>query len=229
MKYTQEQLDERFEKLPERVRTILTSPTIAKQINGLRERHELHIDSAGTLMEEVAFVLLGLTTPNNFVHELKKELDLPTETIEKIATEINDIVFKPIHDELVGKNLEKEGDERNALLKEIEGEDVSTPKDAPMLPKQFLAEKTPLPKNDSVAENEKMPPTIPNNLPSLEHLDIAKEKLSENVALKREKEIVPPSAATPKELSAAANEEPLEKKSYGGQDPYREPISNSNL
>lgn len=233
MKYTQEQLEARFGEASERVQQVITSLEVAEQINTLREKYGLHIDDAGTLMDEVGYVLLGLTHPDAFVDSLKKSLDIPRSVVEKIATEINEIVFKPIHTELVrpentSSTPETTDADRESILKEIETEDIPVqPASMPATPETKQPAPTPTP----VQEKPQVAPTSqhntsgvpPTQLPTQPSVDLAKTKLSQGVSLPREKE----SQVSTSEK--AHTTPPIQKKPYGGQDPYREPVSESDL
>jgi hypothetical protein len=224
MKYTQEQLEERFAKAPEPIQKVITSPEVAEQINKLREKYVLHVDDAGTLMDEVGYVLLGFTQPERFVPSLKRALGLPESVVEKIASEINDIVFKPIHNELVQPKKESVGEalgssesiqERDSILREIESEGTQNTSPVAPTPKNRIRENVVPEMIEKVMEPL---PSAPTQIGGEDvQTDSVREKLEKSVH-------IPTEERNEEDEKEPDFNTPIQKARYGGIDPYREPI-----
>lgn len=98
MRYTKEQVTERFQKMPEQVQNAILSIETDNVALLLRDKYNLHVHQAGIFGEEVVYVLVGLTRAENFVDNLSSRLELPEETILAIAKDANEQIFKKIRE-----------------------------------------------------------------------------------------------------------------------------------
>lgn len=99
-KYTQQQLEERYQRLPESLKDAMFSVDIAKRMVEVSHKFGLSIEKSGFLAEETGYVVLGLVRPDEFVSALVDQLEINRETAEKIALEINHQVFYPLREAL---------------------------------------------------------------------------------------------------------------------------------
>jgi len=96
--YSQEELWNLYDKLPEELREALFSETVATAIHNICERNE--IENTLRLTKLIGFVLLGILLPEKLQMTLHEELNLSVETSEKVSQEINRFIFYPVKDNL---------------------------------------------------------------------------------------------------------------------------------
>jgi hypothetical protein len=84
--------------LPAPIRTFVQSSERDELMRNLVTTYHLHADQAGALEKALLFMLLGVYSPEEFMSTLR-EGGLTEDTINSIAVEINEKVFKPIQNE----------------------------------------------------------------------------------------------------------------------------------
>lgn len=97
-KYTQDQIDEKIQKLPQALQDSLFSPSIAEKIFDLGVENNLNIEQAGVLGEEVGNIILGFIRPEDFAKVLRESLQIAEADAKKIAGEINQAILVPLRD-----------------------------------------------------------------------------------------------------------------------------------
>lgn len=100
MDYTDEQLTAKFKQLPEEIQAVVADQATEEKVFEIGQKHNLHIDKIGELVDEVGLVLLGLTKPTDFVGKLKNRLVIDQTSAEAIAAEVNTAIFLEIRDAL---------------------------------------------------------------------------------------------------------------------------------
>src|SRR3989338_8758982 len=98
--YTKQELEERYEKLPDALKDAIFSTEIADKIFETGKKNGLTVEKIGFLAEETGRVILGLTRPNEFVGLLAELLGSTTDAAQKIASDINHAVFFPLREVL---------------------------------------------------------------------------------------------------------------------------------
>ncbi|MEK7541793.1 MAG: hypothetical protein AAB533_03025 [Patescibacteria group bacterium] len=96
--YTKQQLQERYEKLPDALKDAMFSTDVADKIFETGKKNGLTIEKIGFLAEETGRVILGLTRPNEFVAVLTGRLSTPADAAQKIASDINHQIFFPLRE-----------------------------------------------------------------------------------------------------------------------------------
>ncbi len=202
MKYTAEQVMEKFESLPNDLKSALTSEEVDASIQGVAKKHFLHIDQAGELADETGLVMLGLTKTDEYISNLKERLDISQQKAAEIAKDIDEKVLRPIKASLMATSErstetseqpeQEEILDRDQIMKEIDehlqsGNQQLTPDDQQQLVK------TP----------EPILPTTSSSAP----VSIVEKKLTETVKIPKEETVIDRTRSR-----------------YGSQDPYREPI-----
>lgn len=99
-KYTQKELEERYQKLPEVLKDALFSVEVANKIFETGKKYGLTIEKTGFLGEETGYVILGLTRPREFVQILSDRLEADEDEAREIASDINHQIFFPIREQL---------------------------------------------------------------------------------------------------------------------------------
>lgn len=82
-------------ELPQPVRDFVTSPERARIALSLTYKHRLHADEAGEFERAYMFMLLGISSPEEFVDTLTKA-GIPPETVRALAQDVNEQVFVPL-------------------------------------------------------------------------------------------------------------------------------------
>ena len=98
-KYTQPQIEERYEKLPEVLKDAMFSVEIADKIFETGKKFGLIFEKIGNLAEETGYVTLGLLHPQDFVRALEEHLGIKADQASEIAKEINHQIFFPLRAE----------------------------------------------------------------------------------------------------------------------------------
>jgi hypothetical protein len=100
MRYSKEQINERFQILPSSVQDIILSAEVADTIKAIADKNNLHIDTAGLLNEEITFVMVGAEKSVNFIKNLRIYLHLSEDKVNAVAGEVNEKIFLPIREAL---------------------------------------------------------------------------------------------------------------------------------
>jgi len=100
MTYTKDELYEKFKNLPEDIRESFLSIDTYDTIKKIVDKYKLHIDQSGKLSEEIGFVMLGITRPDDFLDNLQDKLGISLETAGEITKDINVSIFFPIRESL---------------------------------------------------------------------------------------------------------------------------------
>jgi len=129
-----EELKQIIEKLPKKVKGALYSDEYLTKFNSIAQKHGLNTEQSGILMEELVYVMAGITHPNDFVDEIKKELELSEEKSIDITKDINSEILNEIkeilinsyeNEDFINDEEDENSIERDQLLKDIE--DPTTP------------------------------------------------------------------------------------------------------
>jgi hypothetical protein len=97
MDYTPEQLEEKFNLLPENVRQTLNSVHVEERILSIGRAHKLHVDILDEFADETGLVMLGLTHPKNYVAHLSERLGISNdEAVSLAARNIPGVTVLPV-------------------------------------------------------------------------------------------------------------------------------------
>lgn len=100
MRYSKEQINERFQMLSPTVQDIILSVEIADAIKEITKKNDLHMDTAGLLNEEITYVIVGAEKSVNFVSNLKTKVHIPEDKVNSVAGDVNDKIFLPVREAL---------------------------------------------------------------------------------------------------------------------------------
>lgn len=115
-KYTKEQLEAQYKKLPDALKDALFSVDVASKIYGIGRKFGLTIEKTGFAAEETGYVVLGLTQPQDFAQLLGERLEVKIDEAKEIASAINRQIFFPLRESL-----------KRAHQIEINEEEIQTP------------------------------------------------------------------------------------------------------
>jgi hypothetical protein len=204
-------IQEHIESLPPYVKEGIRSVQPLEKIRVISQDFKLHIDEGERLQNEILSVMLGLTSPDEFIDKTSKTFGLSEEDSKKLVERVGDELFMPIRD-VMRKYVEE-----SSRQKEI----VPTPDDA-----QKLSQPTPTALAQDTPHNPALVPTVPT-----------KEETA--IQAPRATPAVPTVPATPPPATKAVDDAlrapsaaPAEKMDVGISpakpsgykvDPYREP------
>ncbi len=84
-----------LQDLPKPVQDFVTGPERSRIALSLSEKYSLHVDQAGEFERSYIHMLLGISSPEEFVDTLTKA-GLPPETVRGLAKDVNEQVFVPL-------------------------------------------------------------------------------------------------------------------------------------
>ncbi len=96
LKFTAEQIQAQFEKLPQEVKDAVTSAEIHDSIITIANNRGLHVDQEGILVDLVGQVMLGLSPSKDFVRNFSSETGIDAANAKLIAEDVNKEVFGKI-------------------------------------------------------------------------------------------------------------------------------------
>ena len=85
-----------FSLLPEAIRTWLTSDLVVNSIIELNKRLSTRGGKIRIVPKMITRLVVGIIKPEQFVEELKNELQIPPEDVKKISAEIKGSILRPI-------------------------------------------------------------------------------------------------------------------------------------
>ncbi|TSC54737.1 MAG: hypothetical protein LiPW30_203 [Parcubacteria group bacterium LiPW_30] len=100
MDYTNQQLEQMLESLPEDVKGVLFGFDTGSKIRNIGAKYSLHIDKLSILVDETNLVMFGLTKPNDFSEIIQSKLNVTKDVAELIVHDINEQIFDSIRESL---------------------------------------------------------------------------------------------------------------------------------
>src|SRR3989338_5445457 len=98
--------------LPDDVQKAVASVEVTKQIQTIGQKHQLHVDTVGALLDETQRIMKGETHPKDYIRNLTKRLSVQDTKAKEIAVDINEQIFRPVRESL--KKIHKIGEETSA-------------------------------------------------------------------------------------------------------------------
>jgi len=95
-----ENLDARFDKLPEETRKIILTLSYHEKLYTIAQANKLNVEQMGKLEEMTTDVLTGALHADMLEQRLINRLGVTTETIKKILNEINDKILRPLRERM---------------------------------------------------------------------------------------------------------------------------------
>jgi hypothetical protein len=233
MSLSRQQIRDAFKTLPGPIREFVSSPDFGDVMENMSRRHGLHIDTAGKVGDASTRMLIGLLSPVQFVTELKAA-GLPDATASAILQDLNERVFKPLH--------EKVREEKTPTL--TPPTTVSTTSVSPPAPRPPQPPPTPrpapppimpppAPKPVATVPPPIPPPIVPPAIPPMRTMAHDVESMKEGkVPTPTPSHPVPPPPPAPTlprvpqeaPASIPTHEEVSTTLKQYGIDPYREPL-----
>ena len=92
--------------LPKPIQDFLTGPERDAVTIKIATKYNLHTDQAGEFQRAFLFMLMGISSPEQFVSELQSA-GIDSETVKSLANDVNEEVFKPLREKERSGNVEK--------------------------------------------------------------------------------------------------------------------------
>ena len=96
----QQKIAEYYAKLPNNVQVVFSSMKWMEVLETISAKYSLKEEQNATLGTETMLVLLGIIHHVEYNEVLEKELGLPKPDLEKMLTEIDDAILRPIRSQL---------------------------------------------------------------------------------------------------------------------------------
>lgn len=171
-KYTQAELETRYNKLPDILQDAMFNYDIASKIFETGKQFGLTVEKIGFLAEETGLVVLGLTRPDEFTQHLAERLEVDTEKARSIASAVNHRVFFPLREALKTTHqveVNEEAIQKNfVILKKPAPPQVTTTPPPQVIPKPAPKPSEPLSPQTKLTPVNAPQPSLPP--PSLKPL-----------------------------------------------------------
>lgn len=100
MEYTQQQLKEKFDSLPNDIRQALLSEDPGLIIQLIGQDAGITPEQALDIEDEVTAVLMGTSHPKDFIANIQSKIDVDQEKARAIAEKVNEEIFQPVKESL---------------------------------------------------------------------------------------------------------------------------------
>lgn len=94
--YSRRDLEVAYAKVPEEVRRAVTSVSFEQSLQDIGKKFSLNVDRLGEVASEAGLLMLGLTEPLQFVHNLERRLTISHEQATAIGQAVNASIFRPV-------------------------------------------------------------------------------------------------------------------------------------
>lgn len=98
--YQKEQIDAHLKKMSPPLKDALFAVEVAEKIHEIGVTHGLLREEIGDMAEEIGYVMLGLTRPNQFLSAFQDRLDMDEDQARDVAKDIYHQIFSPIRQAL---------------------------------------------------------------------------------------------------------------------------------
>jgi len=123
---TTQTIKERFSELPKELRDAITASDLPVRLKNISNNHNLLLDQANILHNEILFVLLGLEPSSEFVPTVSRELQINNEKANLIAKDVNTQIFDSVRSHLMeweegaNKDLDSQMAEKSSQISSLE-------------------------------------------------------------------------------------------------------------
>jgi|GEM_PF-5116205 len=104
----EEDIQKKFETLPQVIKEAITSVDFAEKLQSIGRNSNLHLDQLDLLFEEVGYVMLGETRPQDFNQKIADRLGLRIGQVGPLVKEVDEQIFRPIRTSLFSLHDEKQ-------------------------------------------------------------------------------------------------------------------------
>ncbi len=233
MTYPKEIIRKIYQSLPDELKSVVGTQETASINDEIAKAYRLNTKQRLGMGDEVTMRLIGVTTANSFISNLKTRLGISSEIAEKIKADVETKILSKVS----VKVLHAQEEYSQSKLKETTTTSTKLPEVAPeihpMVEKGEVAHNVPLAEEEepsAASHKASAPANIPTQDPSevpesIEELvEEPSTQPSANPVSKPEPKITAQSASEPKKEEVQVPPPPAKSPYPPGQDPYREPI-----
>lgn len=101
MEITLEEIQQKFESLPEDIKWAIMAVKVDDKIIDIGQARGLNVEQMGQLSLETHMVMLGFVHPDKFEASLKGSLGLPDDKNKEIVNDVNEKILKGIREKLM--------------------------------------------------------------------------------------------------------------------------------
>jgi hypothetical protein len=142
MEITLEEIQQKFDSLPEDLKWAIMAANVDDNIIEIGQTNGLNVNQMGQLSLETHMVMFGFTHPDKFEDSIKNSLELPEEKIHAIANAVNEKILKNIREKIMDLTTKNEEEKDSQVLKsagiEIIPKGSSAPNTKPEEKKEML-------------------------------------------------------------------------------------------
>ncbi len=127
-----QRIKEAYEILPEDIQKAIMDSSYQETLTDIAKNNKLTYEQLGSLEMQTTMVMLGLTHPNSFRHDLGEDLEIKDqELLKKIVEEVNERIFKNIRESLqaIHEVNESDTDDDNETFWKVGHENEKVPGD----------------------------------------------------------------------------------------------------
>lgn len=238
-RYSQREIEERYQKLPPILKEAMFSPDIANKMFEIGKKFGLTIEEIGFLAEETGYIILGLTRPQQFVDALTTRLNVGQDKAKTIAAEVNHQIFFSLREALKATHQFEVTEEKirqspPPLRPQPQVEaaprppspPAPPPKPPPVAPKPEPRPTPPMPPPSQIRRAEPKPVSPPPKppIPKSPPIDLRQIPRPEQPKPTPQPAQTRPVAIPPAPQETPIAPSPVKKAPTDGFDPYREPI-----
>jgi hypothetical protein len=107
--FTAEEIQKKFDGLPEEVKIAISSSAIKEKIQILAKRYDLMIDQTGELVDEIGLLMLGLVKSQNFIDDVIERCGIDAKRAKSIAQDVNQEIFTMVRQQMQKINTDETG------------------------------------------------------------------------------------------------------------------------
>lgn len=197
------------QNIPQDILDVIKKSDMFNRLEKIGNKYNLMIDQMGQLSADTRMVMLGKERSDKFVDNIAKNLEIPRDTAQNIARDINDEIFSSIRESI--RKMQE-----NAVREEVEKHISSIEKAGNMKIEKAPQSSSPQ-YNDKAFDREKVLKEIENPVPTRDFVEhLIENHTPESIQTEKPEQ-------KPQFIPQNPPKQNTEEKKYGG-DPYREPI-----
>lgn len=126
MEITLEEIQKKFESLPEDLKWAIMAAKVDDNIIEIGQAQNLNVEQMGQLSLETHMVMFGFTHPDKFEESIKGSLNLSDEKTRAIVNAVNEKILKGIREAMKSSQVVEENTEEEVPVPEAEDEEKNT-------------------------------------------------------------------------------------------------------
>ncbi len=154
--FPKEQIIDAYQNSPKLVREAFNSEGTIAIIRDIRTRYNLHVDTAGTLGENVGYMLIGLLSPSEFLGNMVLA-GIDEQTAKGVLEALNTRIFIPLRDRIKNGDTDEGGSSAPSITYNTPAPNSRAPNREAALPPPALEPKPVAPPIPATSPTPKLP------------------------------------------------------------------------